>query len=238
MGSVMRRKYQRSRLVEIIGIILKSNRSKSQQLNKQHYQAGFTIIESLVAIVVLAILMSAIAPVIVLSTATRIQARRVELATQAAKSYAEGVAAGNVDLPSDTIGAVPTKLDDLYCFDVDGGKCGENLEKQLSTKDLRVQGYRIGTGSSEDAKKNGSTLGLRVYRNDALVGGGTLQRSDAKSTDPSKQKVTQSTFTGGLGDKTKPLVEMTTDIAPRSTDNYKSLCNRLQSTDINSNSCK
>jgi len=44
-------------------------------------QFGFTIVESLMAIVVVAILMTAISPVIILSVATRVQARRVELAT-------------------------------------------------------------------------------------------------------------------------------------------------------------
>jgi len=48
---------------------------------KQASQFGFTIVESLMAIVVVAILMTAISPVIILSVATRVQARRVELAT-------------------------------------------------------------------------------------------------------------------------------------------------------------
>ncbi|HBQ97795.1 MAG TPA: hypothetical protein DD761_04590, partial [Cyanobacteria bacterium UBA11691] len=46
-------------------------------------ESGFTLIESLVAVVILTIMLVGIAPVIVLATATRIQARRVELATQA-----------------------------------------------------------------------------------------------------------------------------------------------------------
>ena len=59
-------------------------------------ESGFTIIESLIALVVVAILMVAIAPVIVFSTATRVQSRRIELGTQAAKSYIEGVRTGAI----------------------------------------------------------------------------------------------------------------------------------------------
>jgi prepilin-type N-terminal cleavage/methylation domain-containing protein len=69
-------------------------------------QGGFTIIESLVAIVVVSILLAAIAPVIILSVATRVQARRVEFATQAAKSYIDGVRTKQIDPPlatSDTL---------------------------------------------------------------------------------------------------------------------------------------
>jgi len=63
-------------------------------------QGGFTIIESLVAIVVVSILLAAIAPVIILSVATRVQARRVEFATQAAKSYIDGVRTKQIQPPA------------------------------------------------------------------------------------------------------------------------------------------
>lgn len=63
-------------------------------------QGGFTIIESLVAIVVVSILLAAIAPVLVLSVATRVQARRVEFATQAAKSYIDGVRTKQIKPPA------------------------------------------------------------------------------------------------------------------------------------------
>jgi len=62
-------------------------------------EAGFTIIESLVAILVISILMVGIAPVIAISVATRVQARRVELATQAARTYIDGVRAGTILAP-------------------------------------------------------------------------------------------------------------------------------------------
>lgn len=51
------------------------------------------------AIVVLTVLLTSIAPMIVLSVATRVQARRVELATQAAWSYVDAVRAGQTEDP-------------------------------------------------------------------------------------------------------------------------------------------
>lgn len=71
--------------------------------HKQHYpkpgQDGFTIIESLLAIIVVGVLLTAMAPVFVLATATRMQAKRVERGTQAAKAYMDGVRAGAIKAP-------------------------------------------------------------------------------------------------------------------------------------------
>lgn len=66
-------------------------------------QSGFTLIESLLAIMIVSILMVGIAPVIVLSVATRVQARRVELGTQAARTYIDGVRSGKITLPKNTV---------------------------------------------------------------------------------------------------------------------------------------
>lgn len=76
---------------------------KSQQYCTPSSESGFTIIESLIAIVVVGILMTAIAPVIVLSVATRVQARRVEIASQAAQTYIDGIKSGAITIPSHTV---------------------------------------------------------------------------------------------------------------------------------------
>lgn len=52
---------------------------------------GFTIIESLVGILIASLLLVAIAPVVTLSVATRVQAKRVQLASQAAKSLVDAL---------------------------------------------------------------------------------------------------------------------------------------------------
>ncbi|MEM9542850.1 MAG: hormogonium polysaccharide secretion pseudopilin HpsB [Cyanobacteria bacterium P01_E01_bin.42] len=62
-------------------------------------EAGFTIIESLLAVIVVGILIVAIGPVIALSAATRIQARRTEWATQAARTYLDGLRGGAIAPP-------------------------------------------------------------------------------------------------------------------------------------------
>ena len=84
-------------------------------------ESGFTILESLVAIVLIAILMAAIAPVIVISTATRVQSRRVELATQATKAFVDGIRTGAITAPSAVIdgtlaaptSAAPRRISDV-----------------------------------------------------------------------------------------------------------------------------
>lgn len=75
------------------------SQSKQQQNLLHSTQSGFTIIESLLAIIIVSLLMTAVAPVIALSVATRVQAKRVELATAAAKSYIDGVRSGSIKPP-------------------------------------------------------------------------------------------------------------------------------------------
>lgn len=58
-----------------------------EQLATQSSQSGFTIVEALLAIIVVSILMTAVAPVLVLATANRVQAKRVETAVNAAQYY-------------------------------------------------------------------------------------------------------------------------------------------------------
>ncbi|MEH2061533.1 MAG: hormogonium polysaccharide secretion pseudopilin HpsB [Nostoc sp.] len=76
---------------------------KPQQVSQPSSESGFTIIESLVAMLVVAILLAAIAPTIVIATATRVQSKRVELATQAARTFIDGVKTGAVTIPATTI---------------------------------------------------------------------------------------------------------------------------------------
>jgi len=73
---------------------------QTKQPSTPSTQSGFTIIESLLAILIVTALLIAIAPVITLSVATRLQARRVEQATQAARTYIDGVRSGKIIPPS------------------------------------------------------------------------------------------------------------------------------------------
>ncbi|NES68106.1 MAG: type II secretion system protein, partial [Okeania sp. SIO2D1] len=76
--------------------------NKQLQKLQTNINAGYTIMEGLVAMIMVAFLMSAVAPVIALSVGTRVQARRVELATQAARSYIDGLRAGSIPAPAGT----------------------------------------------------------------------------------------------------------------------------------------
>ncbi|MBE9051703.1 prepilin-type N-terminal cleavage/methylation domain-containing protein [Nostocales cyanobacterium LEGE 11386] len=221
-----------------------------QQLNNcPGDDSGFTIIESLVALLVAAVLLTAIAPVIVLSTATRVQARRIELATQAARTYIDGVRTGAIDAPSVDISLtddprsvmnrlgpppitgtpadylidltkmpLPTATDastTLYCFQKDG--IISNPGCNTNTNNLfYIQAARIvqSTGTND-----GYRLGIRVYRADV-----DFTKPLTASTPDTKNS--QRTFTGGLGDRQSPFIEMTTDIASTAT-SFRALCQRL-----------
>lgn len=207
----------------------------SQPSQSQNRQAGFTIIESLVAIIVVAILMSAIAPAIVFSVATRVQARRVELATQAARSYLDGIRTGAIAPPEakaqltttnyflnsvsaptsgslncPTGNAYCTTPAEVYCVDLDGGGCTTD-----SFKDFVIQGFRGYLTATTDDPADGYRLGLRVYRADGFKDSGSLLKNS-----------TQSPVTAGMGKRKAPLVEMTTQISTSGT-SYRDLCTRL-----------
>ena len=77
--------------------------SKPHNDGRQSSQQGFTIIESLVAILVVTILLIAISPVIVLSIGVRLQAKRVDSATRAARFYIDGVKSGEIVPPEHTV---------------------------------------------------------------------------------------------------------------------------------------
>lgn len=225
---------------------------KPQGIQSQSNETGFTIIESLIAIVVVSILLTAIAPVIVLSVGTRVQSRRVELATQAAKTYIDGVTSGSIASPPITkkdskkednnlLGEFNTpsgnlnctkdneycsgpkdKTYELYCLD----GSGDGKCTKDEPKDMLIQAFAYNPNTDEASK--GYRLGIRVYRGDAFKDGKSLEKS---TTD---KKATQSTFTAGVGKLRAPLLEMTTDIASRNT-TFADFCSRLKSKNSNSN---
>ncbi|MHC5936044.1 hormogonium polysaccharide secretion pseudopilin HpsB [Nostoc sp.] len=233
----------------LIGKQAKKQRLQTAEVGKIHLsyiryeEGGFTIIESLVAILVVAILLVAIAPVLSLSVATRVQARRIELATQAAKSYIDAVKTKKIAAPTSTgtdtltLYAAPTATGtltctansyctvptgtSLYCVDFDSsGSC-----EITSVTDMVIQGFRYNSDStaSNDAT-TGYALGVRVYRADAFKDSTTLLHNT------STIKTTQATFTGGAGQRKAPLVEMITDIND-TVPKYSDLCTRIKGPD-------
>lgn len=251
---------------------------KQQQVNHPSGESGFTIIESLVALLVVAILLTAIAPVIVLATATRVQSRRVELATQAAKTFIDGIRTGAITTVPSTVttlaastSAAPRRVSDVAAIpavaavaatgstpaipavplipgvtgrpqdylinttnmaaptSATGLYCYEN--GTISTPNCSIITTGCSTSSTDCLNKfyvqagrivqttginDGYRLGIRVYRADA----------DFPLTASDNTKKTQTTFTGGLGSRKAPLIEMTTDIG-NSTTTFQALCQRL-----------
>ncbi|MCL2924144.1 MAG: hormogonium polysaccharide secretion pseudopilin HpsB [Trichodesmium sp. MAG_R04] len=69
-------------------------------LKFQSSESGYTIMEGLVAMIMVSFLMSAVAPIIAFSVGTRVQARMIELAAQAARSYIDAVRKGQLNPPN------------------------------------------------------------------------------------------------------------------------------------------
>jgi len=198
---------------------------KQHQNLSQPRDGGYTIIESLVAMIVVSVLMIAIAPVMAFSVATRVQARRVELATQAARAYIDALRTGASPSPTQiytvpsAIPPAPTTLNGLYCFKSEqtSDNCG------VSKKDFYVQGIR---SSGTQPTDTGYSLKVRVYRADAA---GTLITGQ------------QSVANSGLGNPNAPLVEMQTEIPPTTNAGgsaRQSLCSRLNPNGTQANLCK
>jgi type II secretory pathway pseudopilin PulG len=198
-----------------------------QHLFKDESQ-GLTIIEGLLAIVIVTILIMGIGPVLAFAAATRINARRVELASQAATAYLDGVRSGSIALPpieaprqnpSQQLGQVDAPASDsltcntayayctqpstakyqVYCVDSNwNGKCTTDREDR---QDFIVQAFGVGP----IAANNTNLLGVRVYRADSFGAGLILK---TKGNDNAKTSV----LAGGSGNRVAPVVEMTTEL--------------------------
>lgn len=226
----------------------------TQQQATLSTESGFTIVESLVALLVVAILLAAIAPVLVMSVATRVQAKRIESATDAAKSYIDGVRSGTITAPNSpinnstsdfaiasydppTVGSLTCTANsycsapasNLYCVSVDGNNCTTDNSKNFVIQAIRYNKGTVTTGGTPsnitDSTK-GYQLGIRVYRSDGFASaGGNLKKAPNKQT----------TFTAGLGDRKTPLIEITTEITRGTT--FSDLCNRLKNASNGNSTC-
>jgi prepilin-type N-terminal cleavage/methylation domain-containing protein len=215
----------------------KSSRTKQQEIKlgkifrqyKKSQQDGFTIIESLMAIIVVTILMIAIAPTLALSVANRVQARRIEFGTQAARAYIDGVRSGIIQAPQDVTSLTPvaptpggslncpansyctstaasTTPTNLYCIDRDSdGSCNHT-----SSRDIVIQAFRF-SGSST-ISTTGYSLGVRVYRADAFADSNVLESNRSQSP-------------VGIGNRKAPLVQLTTEITD-AVPKYSDICAR------------
>ncbi len=214
---------------------------QQQQNLSQSRDGGYTIIESLVAMIVVSVLMIAIAPVMAFSVATRVQARRVELASQAATAYINALRVGAIKPPTSStqqgtkgfpaqdpsdIPPVPTAPDGLYCVDLDETPgCAGN-------KDFLIQGlWRNPANTTTDPTPTGYELTVRVYRADVF------SSSSPGPIKPEQQSVANS----GLGDPKAPLVVMKTQIPPTTQGTVsprQALCSQLNPTGATRSACR
>jgi type II secretory pathway pseudopilin PulG len=183
---------------------------------RQSAQSGFTIVEALMALIIASILLIGLAPIVVLSVSSRVQARRIDLATQAARSYIDGLRAGVITPPSDntaqfnTPGLTPDiGVPPLPAPPSDPGTC---LDKNLKSLDcanpdpnnppfLYIQAFRNTERDPANIVKEGYCVGVRVYRADAFNGG------TPTGTQPLKNMFTETSTT-----KNYPLVVMRAEI--------------------------
>lgn len=201
-------------------------------------ESGYSLIESLIAIIVVSILMVSVAPMIALSVGTRAQAKRLELASQAGRAYVDFLRANSSseedpanpnqtmadkyapsttndtqaptqgDFVEDVEGYVDSSNNTLYCVNFDE-KPGCQKE---SLVDMVVQPVRL-NGVNSNA---GYNLLVRVYRADAF-----------SSNDPLQTQGQNSAITNAIGDRTAPMVQFSTSIGSTGDNKYEDMNNKI-----------
>ena len=194
-------------------------------------ESGYTILEGIMAILMVTVMLTLVGPVIAFSVGTRVQAKRIELASQAAKTYVDSLRAGSLPPPVDNTpdtSALKVRLPPnsgqadggvldcdpktnvqgfcnntktLYCVSFDGNNTCSNE----SLVDMIVQAQACYPGDPDVLNKDeGYHLLVRVYRANAF----------GKLTDGFKAGKSDSSVTNALGDPSKPLTTFTTYIVP------------------------
>lgn len=224
---------------------------KRKQAPPSSSQSGFTIIEALLGIIVAGVLMTATAPVIVISVATRLQAKRVEQATQVARSYIDEVRSNpDIAAPATTVFLDQSKQNPagnylfqgvaqppnpptaaslttlpgslIRCVDIDGGGCSAD-----SARDVVIQAFR---STTIDPTTTPTPAEVDADKRKGYILGVRIYRADGfDGGAPLQTKEAgdrqSATFTGGFGAPKAPLVEMITEIAGAAS-NRSNLCDR------------
>jgi type II secretory pathway pseudopilin PulG len=208
-------------------------KTKLQPKNLSYNDSGFTIIEVLGGVVFIAILLVTISPVLVMSTAVRVQSKTTEKAVQAAKTFINGVSNNSISAPTrvipetpntpntpinlETAMPVPQQTDtDLYFFKKDStiiANC--NLINPISPcqpqdapfDEFYIQAAQIKPAGTQTS--DGYRLAIRVYREDLNF----------------NQTILGSRTGGILVNKQAPILITTVEISGSTT--FGSLCSRL-----------
>jgi prepilin-type N-terminal cleavage/methylation domain-containing protein len=225
---------------------------KPQQKTSSSSDSGFTIIESLLAIIVVAILLAAISPVLVMSASIRVQSRRIEKANQAATTFIDGVRTKSIKAPGEYSDDNKIKLDpatkdaprsladnlislttmpvpdtkddsDLYLLKKDGMICHTSETGCTKSPDSPSEEFYI-QARQILVKGSGADEGYRLAIR--------VYRSDVDFDKPlltsteNSTKQTASAVTGSIGNKQAPAIEKTADIGNITT-TFQALCRRL-----------
>lgn len=191
--------------------------------------SGFTIIEVLVGVVFIAILLAAISPVLVMSTAVRVQSKGMEKAVQAAETFINGVSNNSISAPTFLITEtpntpinletampmpVPKKTDtDLYFFKKDSTITACNPistcqpDKDTPFDEFYIQAAQIKPAGTKTS--DGYRLAIRIYREDLDF----------------DQTILPSSTGGIVVNKQEPILIKTVEISGSTT--FGSLCSRL-----------
>lgn len=203
-----------------LGVALQAPSGKGAEVQEQ----GLTLIECLVAIVVVALVSSAIAPAMVLSVATRVHSQKSEQALALAQSEIDSIRV-LVERGSYTAAALPPLAATLEDKDVETA-LGPNLTVTDATNfayalpkdidgdgaaDFLVQRFRA-KGQVVSGVPVAFAMGVRVYDRDASAAGNL-------PITPAKLVMTS----GDGGRSTRPLAVLYTTIATSNEGN--SLCN-------------
>ncbi|MFM7406815.1 MAG: hormogonium polysaccharide secretion pseudopilin HpsB [Cuspidothrix sp.] len=214
--------------------------------------SGFTIIESLIGIVIVAILLAFISPVLVLSTAIRVQSKRIEKAAQVANTFIDGVRTQSIPAPGKIISLtaasstaartlsenlitlttmpVPTQTSfssntnsDLYLFEKDGTICLVGSTGCATDTSSPFDEFYIQAARIQVGTGAATTNGYRLAMR--------IYRADVEVdktilASSSSIKTVESPVTQSLGNKQAPLIERTVDIASTAT-TFNALCSRL-----------
>lgn len=189
--------------------------------------SGFTIIEVLVGVVFIAILLAAISPVLVMSTAVRVQSKGMEKAVQAAETFINGVSNNSISAPTKVITViqnapinletempVPQKTDtDLYFFKKDSTITACNPistcqpDKDTPFDEFYIQAAQIKPAGTKTS--DGYRLAIRIYREDLDFDQTILPSSTGRI----------------VVNKQEPILIKTVEISGSTT--FGSLCSRL-----------
>lgn len=209
--------------------------------------SGYTLLESIMAIVVAGILITSVAPMLALTTAARVQARRVDQATQALRAYVDGVRGGvlpppgkfvvqdpNVEFKSPTYGFDPATslVNYVTATDRDPGTLVDTNGNGFSVndpQDLVIQAIRpiscpppaspspVPAARVPSCTRN-SPEEIEQARRQGFIMAIRVYRADSFANGQTPSETEQSNvFIGNLGSTARPLVSTFAEVFPNAT---------------------